>query len=75
MTDPLMTDADMATRLGKSRWFVQERCRGEQAWPHLRVGQSIRFLPEHVEAIDALLATGPTVKRPENPWGHRGRSA
>lgn len=74
----LLTDADMATRYGKSRWFIQERCRGDEPdWPHLRVGKSIRFLPEHVEAIDALLTHGgqPGDKPAGNPWGRRGRTA
>lgn len=80
MTDHLLTDRDLADRYGKSLYFVQQRSR-EQAWPHLRVGKSIRFTQAHVDAIDALLevpvttAPAPTIPQPsaDNPWGRKGR--
>jgi hypothetical protein len=93
MTEPLLTDEDMAVRLGKSKWFVQEHCRPESAaeakaaresgkpartvWPHTRAGKSIRFTPEQVAAIDALLAVAsrPTVAPAGDDWGRRGRTA
>lgn len=70
-----LTDAELAEELGKGRGFVQARCRGDKPeWPHLRVGKSIRFTPEHVAWITAHLTVGPKIT-PANPWGHKGRSA
>jgi hypothetical protein len=78
MTDRYLTDEDMAERIGKSKWFVQERCRGENpAWPHQRVGKSIRFTPEQVATIDSLLsvASKPAPAPAADDWGRRGRTA
>ena len=79
VTDRYLTDEDMAERIGKSKWFVQERCRGENpAWPHQRVGKSIRFTPEQVAAIDRHLEVGnaaPVEPTAAEQWGRRGRSA
>ena len=90
MTEPLLTDKGMAEHLGKTIWFVQKHCRPESPserkpgkparvlWPHLRVGKSIRFTPEHVAAIDALLEVGkpaPVVATAAEKFGRRGRSA
>lgn len=82
MTDDLLTDRDVASRYGKSLYFVQEQCR-LKAWPHLKVGKSIRFRQAHVDFIDALLevpaATDPAPATPapskENPWGRKGRKS
>ena len=76
MTEPLLTDTEMALRYGKSRGWVQDRCR--KGWPHLRAGKSSRFTPEHVAAIDALLEVGkpaPVVATAAEKFGRRGRSA
>jgi len=82
MTDTLTTDRELAARYGKSLYFVQEQCR-VKAWPHLKVGKSIRFRQAHVDFIDALLevpATAdavPATPAPsdENPWGRKGRKS
>lgn len=42
---------DLAERYGKSRTWVVLQCASGR-FPHLRVGRSIRFKPEHVEAIE-----------------------
>ena len=73
LTEPLLTDADMAERYGKSRGWVQEKCR--KGWPHLRAGKSIRFTAEDVAAIDQLLRPKSTTAPAANPWGKRGRTA
>jgi hypothetical protein len=79
MTDHYITDEDMAERIGKSKWFVQERCRGKNpAWPHQRVGKSIRFTPEQVATIDGLLAVGSKAALAPTAaelLGRRGRTA
>lgn len=80
MTTPLLTDADLATRYAKSRYFVQEQCRAKR-WPHLRVGQSLRFTEAHVAAIDALLEVESAEADPlpaagkGNRWGRKGRAS
>lgn len=78
MTERHITDDELAERVGKSKWFVQEQCKAER-WPHLRVGKSYRFTTAHVDYIDALLEVGvkdaAPVAEPENPWGRKGRTA
>ena len=76
MTDWL-TDGDLATLIGKGRAFVQDRCRSQE-WPHIRVGKSYRFTPEHVAQITALLTVQPQqtpAGEVADSWGRRGRSA
>ena len=77
MIERHLTDTEVAERYGKSRWFVQERCRRGD-WPHLRVGKSVRFTAEHVAAIDRQLEVGnaaPADPTPAEKWGRRGRTA
>jgi len=81
MTTALVTDRELAARYGKSLYFIQEQCRTKR-WPHLRVGQSIRFTEAHVEAIDNQLAVDVATTTDalpaatsENPWGRKGRTA
>ena len=73
----LLTDRQLAAKLGKGFEFVQARCRGEEPdWPHMRVGKSIRFTPDHVDWIIQHVTVGPQpTARAANPWGHTGRSA
>lgn len=75
MTQPYVTDADLASSLGKSREWVHAQCRS--GWPHMRVGKSYRFTAEQVAAIEAMLTAtrdvAPVIS--ENPWGAKGRSA
>lgn len=76
MIERHLTDDELAERIGKSKWFVQEQCKAKH-WPHLRIGKSYRFTAAHVDAIEALLevkvdATAPAVA---NRWGRKGRSA
>lgn len=77
MTDRHLTDDELAERIGKSKWFVQEQCRAKR-WPHLRIGKSIRFTTDHADAIDALLEVKPKTTEPTeapNRWGRKGRTA
>lgn len=75
MSDAYLTDADMATRVGKSREWVHDQCRA--GWPHLRVGKSYRFTTEQVKRIEELLTPKPAATpTPEaNPFGYRGRAS
>lgn len=75
MTGRHLTDNEIAERVGKSKWFVQEQCK-RNGWPHLRVGKSYRFTAEHVAAIDALLERKTQPAAPAaNPWGRKARGA
>jgi hypothetical protein len=77
MSDRLLTDDELADRIGKSRWFVQSQCKAGR-WPHQRIGKSYRFTPAQVDAIDALLEVKvkpATTEAPENSWGRKGRTA
>lgn len=54
MTAELLTAADVADRLGISEEQVQRRTRNE-VWPCVRFSRkTIRYRPEHVEAIIAM---------------------
>jgi hypothetical protein len=78
MTDRLLTDDELADRIGKSTWFVQAQCKAKK-WPHQRIGKSYRVTAEQVAAIDALLEvkakTTTTTEATPNPFGRKGRSA
>lgn len=70
MSEPYITDAGLAQRLGKSRGWVHARCR--DGWPHMRAGKSYRFTAGHVAAIEALLTVdhhAPAAPADVNPWG------
>ncbi|WP_396134676.1 helix-turn-helix domain-containing protein [Cellulomonas sp. ATA003] len=50
-----LSPEDVAKTLGTSPWWVREQARRGRI-PHLRVGRgSIRLLPEHVDALLALI--------------------
>jgi hypothetical protein len=67
------TDLEVAARLGKSKWFVQEQCRLKR-WPHLRVGKSFRFTDAHLERIEQLLEVQPTAAaKAAKSWDRRTR--
>ena len=73
----LLTDEQLAERIGKSKWFVQDHCKAGR-WPHQRVGKSYRFTTAQVDFIDALLEVKvkpAPVEAPANAWGRKGRTA
>ena len=71
----MATDTELATVLGKSRWFVQNNCR-LGLWPHCRAGKSYRFDAEQVESIRALMRVGTKVPATKpNPWGQKGKAS
>lgn len=50
MTEGLLTDADVAERLGVGeRWVAEEAKAGRI--PHIKLGRARRYKPEHVEQI------------------------
>lgn len=79
MTDRLLTDDELADRIGKSTWFVQAQCKAKK-WPHQRIGKSYRFTAEQVAAIDALLevkaaSAANAAQIVPNPFGRKGRTS
>ena len=69
----LLTPRELADMLGKGEPFVAEQAR-RKAWPHVRVGRSIRFTPEHVEQIIAACTVQPSEQaKAAGSWGRRGR--
>lgn len=50
------TEADLAGLLGATEKRVAE-WRRTHGWPHLKVGRTVRYLPEHIEAIERMQTT------------------
>ena len=72
-----LTPADLAEELRVSEANVL-RWRREKGWPSLKVGNKIRFTPEHVAEIKAALEVRAEVRaEPETPVisGQTARSA
>lgn len=57
---PVLTVPELAGLLRVSTATVY---RSLHKWPHMRIGTEIRFTPEHVERLIALLSKAPTVTR------------
>lgn len=49
---PMLTAADLASRLNVSAEMVYRMCRTHQ-WPHAKIGRLYRFTEEHFQAIIA----------------------
>ncbi len=62
-----LSPEDVAKTLGTSPWWVKEQARRGRI-PHLRVGRGrIRLLPEHVDALLALITVECAVAETEPP--------
>ena len=62
-----LSPEDVAETLGTSAWWVREQARRGRI-PHLRVGRGrIRLLPEHVDALLALITVDCAVEQAEPP--------
>lgn len=59
-----ITTRDLAAELGVVPRTVQRWCR-DRVVPHLRIGRTIRFLPQHVEEIRRTYEQGALEQRPE----------
>lgn len=70
-TEPLLTDADIAERLGCSADKVRRRCRSGE-FSHVRIGRDYRFTEADYEAIVATHRREAKAT-PANPWGIRTR--
>lgn len=66
-----LTKAEVAERFGKSVDFVSRKVTSRQ-WPHIRIGRTIYFLPEHVEQIEKI-HTVRAVSATANTFGQKGR--
>jgi hypothetical protein len=71
--------ADVATTLGKSRWWLAGQVR-EGKVPHLRVGRTVRFTDAHVAKILAEFEQTPAAHQvlaglTRRSAAHRRRSA
>lgn len=68
------TPAEFAEQLGKSEAWVMARCRSKK-WPHLGVGKSVRFTPDHIAMIERLLTVEPSEQvKADDSWGRKGRA-
>ena len=74
MTTTLLTDADIADRLGLSVDHVRRRSRAGD-FPHVRIGRAYRYTEADFEAIVTAHRRQPVVEevKAENVWGVRTR--
>ena len=71
MSAPLLTDADIAERLGVSVDLVRRRSRAGE-FAHVRIGRAFRYTEADYEAIVATHRREAQAT-PSNPWGVRTR--
>jgi excisionase family DNA binding protein len=57
-----LSSADLADVLGVSKYWVQSQVTA-RALPHHRVGRLVRFSPEDVRRIHALMQVEPSPRR------------
>lgn len=70
--DNLLTAEDLAVIFGVNRRRIIEWA-NQYAWPRVRVGRSLRWTPEQVEAIKARHSVTPAGVKPAD--GRTARSA
>ena len=69
----LLTPKQLADMLGKGEPFVAAKARSK-AWPHVKLGRSVRFTPDQVAQIVAACTIEPSEKaKAAGSWGRRGR--
>ena len=72
MTAPYLTPEELGERFGKNRQWVTRRCAAGH-FPHIKIGNLIRFTEDHVAQIEAKHTVAPAEK-PANPYGRKTRS-
>lgn len=75
MTSQLMTEAALAEDFGLTPGKVAD-LRRRHKWPHVRLGRfDVRYTPEQVAAIIAMLTVKPAANKPVGLAGQTARSA
>ena len=70
-SDAYITPDDVAAKYTKGRQWVLRRCHAGH-FPHIKIGNTVRFTEDHLKQIEAKYTVAPAEK-PANPYGRKTR--